>query len=50
MFKDVMCRNDLSCQTPIELQYYLSGLGVLDLCAYCSEENAEVDPELKKTI
>lgn len=35
VFKNIMTQTDITCQSPVELQYYSSGLGLADLCAHC---------------
>lgn len=49
LYKTVMCRSNMTCSFPVELQYYSSGLGRNDICCLCADEDAEVDQELKKT-
>ena len=48
MYKKIMCRSELTCETPVELQHYTSGLGLIDLCAHCATETGEVNADLKK--
>ena len=47
MFKTVMCRTGITCETPIQLPYYSSGLGKALLCCYCASDDGEVDQNLK---
>lgn len=48
MYKKVMCRVNLNCNSHIELAYYGSGFGQLDICSVCAEPEAETNVELKK--
>lgn len=48
LYKTVMCRANITCSFPVELQYYSSGMGRNDICCLCATENATVDQELKK--
>lgn len=48
LYKKVMCRVNLNCNSHIELAYYGSGLGQLDICSVCTEPEAETNIELKK--
>lgn len=48
MFKTVMCRTGITCETPIQLPFYSSGLGKLDLCCYCASDDGEYDQDLRK--
>lgn len=41
-------RTDITCQSPVELQYYSSGLGLADLCARCSLNAGRVSTDLLK--
>jgi hypothetical protein len=38
----------LGCNDPVEVCYYGSNLGQLDLCAHCGQSGGEVSQELKK--
>jgi hypothetical protein len=44
----VMTRSSLTCESPVELAYYSSGLGQTDLCCCCCNAG-EVNQELKKS-
>lgn len=44
----IMCRDNLSCATPVEIPFYGSGIGRLDICCFCGTEGGEVDTELKR--
>lgn len=48
MYKNVMCRTKISCNNPVEVQYYASGLGRLDICSFCTSEHCLVNSDLKK--
>lgn len=48
MFKNIMTRTDITCQSPVELQYYSSGLGLADLCAHCGFNSGQVSTDLLK--
>jgi hypothetical protein len=48
LYRTIMCRANITCSFPVELQYYSSGLGRNDICCLCSNDNAEVDQELRK--
>lgn len=48
LYKNVMCRSNITCAFPIELQYYSSGIGRNDICCLCANDNATLDMELKK--
>jgi hypothetical protein len=48
MRKNISCKTNLQCATPIEIPYYASGIGRVDLCAYCGMGDAQMDRELKK--
>lgn len=45
LYKPVMARSTITCESPVELSYYRSGLGHADLCSYCCGEG-EVNQEL----
>ena len=44
----IMCRSELTCETPVDLQHYTSGLELIDLCVHCATETGEVNADLKK--
>jgi hypothetical protein len=46
--KSILCRLSIGCATPVEVPFYSSSVGRVDLCAYCAMEEAVVDTELKK--
>ena len=46
--RSVMCRAALGCATPVEVPYYTSAIGRIDVCAFCGAEEAVVDGDLKK--
>ena len=48
LLKSVQCRSGLACSLPVEVAYYSSNIGRLDICAHCGSEEAVVDLELKK--
>lgn len=48
MFKNIMTRTDMTCQSPVELQYYSNGLGLADLCAHCGLNSVQVSTDLLK--
>lgn len=48
MFKNIMTRTDITCQSPVELQFYSSGLGLADLCAHRSLNSGQVNTDLLK--
>ncbi|KAK7092705.1 hypothetical protein V1264_008410 [Littorina saxatilis] len=48
LLKELVLRPNITCATPIELPYYGADLGRKDLCAYCGEQDAYTDQELKK--
>ena len=35
------------CCDSLELSYYSSAVGQMDICAHCGDEKAHVDPQLK---
>ena len=47
-YKTIMCRTEISCETPIQLPFYRSGLGKPELCCYSASEDGEVDQVLNK--
>ena len=48
MYKKVMCRLNVTCNSHVELAYYGSGLGQLDICSVCGGPEADTNIELKK--
>jgi len=48
MYKNVMCRTSIACGSPVEMQYYASNLGRIDICCFCVAENCSDDNDLKK--
>lgn len=48
MYKKVMCRLNVNCNSHVELAYYGSGLGQLDVCSVCGGPEADTNVELKK--
>ncbi|VDI69131.1 Hypothetical predicted protein [Mytilus galloprovincialis] len=48
MHKKVMCKLNLNCNSHVELAYYGSGLGQLDICSFCGGPEADTNVELKK--
>lgn len=51
VYKSVMCRSSLSCESPVEIAYIRAGLGPLNICCYCcSESKGQVEQELHKTV
>lgn len=48
MFKNIMTRTDITCQSPVELQYFSSGLGLADLCPHCGLNLGQVSTYLLK--
>ena len=47
-YKTIMCRTEITCETPIQLPFYRSGLGKPELCCYCASEDGVVDQVLNK--
>lgn len=48
MSKKVMSRLNINCDSHVELAYYGSGLGQVDICSVCAEPEADTNAELKK--
>ena len=48
IYGKIMCRMDITYETPIQLLFYSSGLGKADLCCHCASEDGEVDQDLRK--
>ena len=46
--KTVMCKDNLGCATHVEIPYYGSSIGRLDICAHCGVPEALVNTDLKK--
>jgi hypothetical protein len=43
LYTSVMCRSSLTCETPVEIAYYRSGLGVPNICCYCCGESDDTN-------
>ena len=46
----VMIRSHLTCAAPVEVPYYSSNIGRKDICTFCANIDAEVDPCLKASF
>lgn len=41
--KGVLTRKNMTCGNPVEMCYYSSKLGQLEICCYCAVDNTEVN-------